>query len=55
MKFTVTITETLSHDVEVEAEDEYDAIDLVAQDYYDGKIVLTAKNSTAGHDFKVAE
>ena len=43
-KFRVTITETLSTSVEVEAEDEFDAEDKVQKRYNNSDIILTAED-----------
>ncbi len=43
-KFRVTITETLSTSVEIEAEDEFDAEDKVQKQYNNSDIILTAED-----------
>lgn len=45
-KYAVRITETLEREVEVEANDGFDALRKVEGLYYDEKIVLDADNLT---------
>ena len=42
MKYKVEITEYLQKTIEVEADNEIDALEKVELDYYDEKIVLSA-------------
>lgn len=53
-KYKVEITEYLQRTIEVEANDENDALDKVESDYYNEKIVLSADDFT-GKEIKVLE
>lgn len=44
--YKVNIIETLEREIYVNAEDEYDAIDIIETDYDSGELVLTAEDHT---------
>lgn len=54
-KFTVEIKEILEHDIEIEAEDEFEAIEKVRARYYDEEIILYPEDSWVDTEFSVIE
>ena len=53
--YNVTIRETLGKTVQVEAESDQEARDMVIEDYYSENIVLTADDYTDEFDIDVQE
>ena len=53
--YNVTIKETLGKTVQVEAESNQEARDMVIEDYYSENIVLTADDYTDEFDIDVQE
>ena len=54
-KFTVEIKETLGQYVEIEAKDEFEAIEKVQARYYDEEIILYPEDSWVDTEFSVIE
>lgn len=53
MKYKIEITETLQKIVEIEAENEQEALDKIETRYYGGDIVLDSENITQSEFKKV--
>lgn len=54
-KFTVEIKEILGQYVEIEAKDEFEAIEKVRARYYDEEIILYPEDSYIDTEFSVIE
>lgn len=54
-KFIVEIKEILEHDIEIEAKDEFEAIEKVRTRYYNEEIILYPENSLIDTEFSVIE
>ena len=54
-KFIVEIKEILEHDIEIEAKDEFEAIEKVRARYYDEEIILYQEDSWVDTEFSVIE
>ena len=54
-KFIVEIKEILEHDIEIEAKDEFEAIEKVRARYYDEEIILYPEDSWVDTEFSVIE
>lgn len=54
-KFIVEIKEILEHDIEIEAKDEFEAIEKVRARYYNEEIILYPENSLIDTEFSVIE
>ena len=54
-KFIVEIKEILEHDIEIEAKDEFEAIEKVRARYYNEEIILYPENSWIDTEFSVIE
>lgn len=54
-KFIVEIKEILEHDIEIEAKDEFEAIEKVRARYNNEEIILYPENSLIDTEFSVIE
>ena len=54
-KFIVEIKEILEHDIEIEAKDEFEAIEKVRARYCNEEIILYPENSLIDTEFSVIE
>ena len=54
-KIIVEIKEILEHDIEIEAKDEFEAIEKVRARYYNEEIILYPENSLIDTEFSVIE
>ena len=54
-KFIVEIKEILEHDIEIEAKDEFEAIEKVRARYRNEEIILYPENSLIDTEFSVIE
>ena len=54
-KFIVEIKEMLEHDIEIEAKDEFEAIEKVRARYRNEEIILYPENSLIDTEFSVIE
>ena len=54
-KFIVEIKEILEHDIEIEAKDEFEAIEKIRARYYNEEIILYPEDSWVDTEFSVIE